>query len=168
MSVVFISSRFRLNRDGSPPSSLPQSKRYTRTDAGGAGALRCAPSGGGTRVSNRTDARVPKILCAAAAVIAAHLILAARYSLLATRGSLLAACHSQLATRGSLLAARGLQIEDCSSLVAAAGGRVMRAQQLPAQPQAVGEARSEQQAASSKQPEASREQQAASSKQQAA
>src|SRR5215470_6563093 len=99
MSVVFISSRFRLNRDGSPPSSLPQSKRYTRTDAGGAGALRCAPSGGGTRASIRTDTRAPKILCAGTAVIAAHLILAARYSLLASCGLLLAA-------RGSLLAAR--------------------------------------------------------------
>src|SRR5262249_1717197 len=112
MSVVFISSRFRLNRDGSPPSSLPQSKRYTRTDAGGAGALRCAPSGGGTRGSIRTNARAPKILCAGAAAIAAHLIPAARCSLLAARCSLLAARYSLLAARYSLLAAR------CSLLAA--------------------------------------------------
>src|SRR5215471_12463113 len=124
MSVVFISSRFRLNRDGSPPSSLPQSKRYRRTDAGGAGALRCAPSGGGTRVSNRTDARVPKILCAAAAVIAAHLILAARYSLLATRYSLLGARGSLLATRYSLLAGRSLPLAACYSRLATCCSRL--------------------------------------------
>src|SRR5262245_49934270 len=55
MSVVFISSRFRLNRDGSPPSSFPQSKTYTRTEGGDVG-FRCAPTGGRKEPSSTTAA----------------------------------------------------------------------------------------------------------------